>query len=135
MASRQSLRLLGMGPERQPFQDKCFICRLNLDIASILRCHVMSCCGKFLHKRCFQKACETSFQYGYCRLMPDEDSNSTESVHDEFRANEMLDDSNKNPVWNKPPKLQGPTLIKRAITAIADLRGSAAAHNLCQHGT
>ena len=130
MATRQSLRLLGMGPELQPFQDKCFICRLDLDIASITRCHVMPCCGKFLHKRCFKKAHETSFQCGHCRILnEDQNSNSTESVENELSANERLDDSDENPVWVTPPELRGPTLIERARNAIADLRSSAFAHS------
>ena len=114
MASRQSLRLLGMGPELQPFRDKCFICQLDLDIQSIKRCQVMPCCGKFLHKRCFRKARETSFQCGHCSIVDEEqDSNSTESVE-----NEMLDDSDENPVWVTPPELHGPTLIERAKTPL-----------------
>ena len=114
MPTRQSLRLLGMGPELQPFQDKCFICQLDLDIQSIKRCQVMSCCGKFLHKRCFRKARETSFQCGHCSIVGEEqDSNSTESVE-----NEMLDDSDENPVWVTPPELHGPTLIERAKTPL-----------------
>ena len=135
MASRQSLRLLGMGPELQLYRDKCFICLLDLDIASVLRCHVMPCCGKFLHKRCFQKARETSFQCGHCRLMPDEDSNTTNSAHEELRANETLEESDENPVWVTPPELRGPTLIERARNAIADLRNSAFAHSIHQLST
>ena len=137
MASRQSLRLVGMGPKLQAFHDKCFICLLDLDIASVLRCHVMPCCGKFIHKRCFQKARETSFQCGHCRLTPNED---TDTDTEQLRANELLDESDENtpprpagPVWNTPPELQGPTVIERARTAIADLRGSSAAHNLHHH--
>ena len=94
MATRQSLRLLGMGPELQPFHDKCFICQLDLDIQSIKRCHVMPCCGKFLHKRCHKKARETSFQCGHCRVLGDDDtSNSTESIDVELVAGEALQDS------------------------------------------
>ena len=94
MATRQSLRLLGIGPELPPFHDKCFTCQLDLDIQSIQRCHVMPCCGKFLHKRCFKKARETSFQCGHCRVVgDDETSNSTESVENELRADEALDES------------------------------------------
>ena len=141
MATRQSLRLLGMGPELQPFHDKCFICQLDLDIQSIKRCHVMPCCGKFLHKRCFQKARETSFQCGHCHVVGEEDetSNSTDSIENELRdvlrANETLDDSDENPVWVTPPELRGPTLIDRARNAIADLRSSAVAHSIHQPGT
>ena len=135
MASRQSLRLLGRKPELQLYRDKCFICLLDLDIASVLRCHVMPCCGKCLHKRCFQKARETSFQCGHCRLMHDEDSDTTNSAHEELRANETLEESDENPVWVTPPELRGPTLIERARTAIADLRSSAFAHSIHQPGT
>lgn len=137
MASRQSLRLLGRKPELQLYQDICFICLLDLDIASVLRCHVMPCCGKLIHKRCFQKARETSFQCGHCRLTPDEDTDT-----DELRADESLDESDDNipprppgPVWVTPPELRGPTLIERARTAIADLRSSAFAHSIHQPGT
>ena len=136
MVTRQSLRLLGIGPEVQLFQDKCFICRLDLDIASVTRCHVMPCCGKFLHKRCFRKARETSFQCGHCRIVgDDETSNTTDSVEEELRTNETLEDSDDNPVWVTPPELQGPTLIERTRNAIADYRSSAIAHSLHQPGT
>ena len=111
MATRQSLRLLGMGPELQPFHDKCFVCRLDLDIESIKRCHVMPCCGKFLHKRCHKKARETSFQCGHCRVVgDDETSDSTVSIEEELRdilrANETLDDSDENSVWVTPRELR-----------------------------
>ena len=134
MATRQSLLLMGMGPELQPFQDKCFICQLDLDIHSIKRCHVMPCCGKFLHKRCFKKARETSFQCRHCRVVgEDETSNSTDSVEEELRTNETLDDSDENTInhsiWTPPPELRGPR------DAIADLRNSALAHSLHQLGT
>ena len=147
MASRQSLRLLGRKPELPLYRDKCFICLLDLDIASVLRCHVMPCCGKCLHKRCFQKTRETSFQCGHCRMPnqlamwppPDED---TDTDTNELRADEALDESDENipprpqgPVWNPPPELRGPTLIERARTAIADLRSSAFAHSIHQPGT
>ena len=136
MVSRQSLRLLGIGPELQAFHDKCFICRLDLDIGSIKRCHVMPCCGKFLHKRCHKKARETSFQCGHCRVVDDEDtSNSTESVDVELVADETLHDSDDSPVWVTPPELRGPTLIERARNAIADLRSSSLAHTIHQPGT
>ena len=136
MVTRQGLRLLGIGPEVQLFQDKCFICRLDLDIASVTRCHAMPCCGKFLHKRCFRKARETSFQCGHCRIAgDDETSNTTDSVEEELRTNETLDDSDENPVWVTPPELRGPTLIERARNAIADYRSSAMAHSLHQPGT
>ena len=140
MATRQSLPLLGMGPELQPFHDKCFICQSDIDIQSIKRCHVMPCCGKFLHKRCFRKARETSFQCGHCRVEGEgETSNSTDSIENELRdvlrANETLEDSDENPVWVTPPELHGPTLIERARNDIADLRSSGFAHSHHQPGT
>ena len=131
MACRQSLRLLGLGPEMPAFQDKCFICQSDLDIRSVLGCHMMPCCGKFIHQRCFRKARQTSFQCGHCRLMPDEDTSS----NDTLRANESLDESDENPVYVTPPELRGPTLIERARTAIADLRASSYAHTIHQRGT
>ena len=66
--------------------------------------------------------------------MPDEDTTS----NDTLRANESLDESSDdNPIWAyvTPPELRGPTQIERARTAIADLRSSAAAHNLHHAGT
>jgi len=116
-----------MGPELSPFQDKCFICLLDLDIQSILRCVAMPCCGKFLHRRCFRKAEENSFQCGHCRRY-DHDSDS----HDTLRADESMDDS---PVWQPPPELRGPTIIEMARNAIADLRSSGAAHEHHQPGS
>ena len=50
-----------------------------------------------------------------------------------FIANESWDELEENPVWSTPPRLQGPSVIERARTAIADLRGSSAAHNLHHH--
>lgn len=127
MVFRQSLRLLGMGPEMQPFQDKCFICQSDLDIHYIIRCQVMPCYGKFLHKRCFRKACHV--------VAKDQDNNSTESINDQLRANESLNDLDENAVSATPLKLRGPTLIERARNAITDLRSSATAHSLHQPGT
>jgi len=120
-----------MGPEMLPFQDKCFICLLDLDIQSILRCVAMPCCGKFLHRRCFRKAEENSFQCGHCRRC-DHDSDTTDSLENELRANETVDDS---PVWQPHPDFQGPTVIERARNAIADLRSSGAAHSHHQPGS
>ena len=113
------------------FQDKCFICQSELDIRSVLGCHRMSCCGKFIHHRCFHRAHQTSSQCGHCRLMPDEDTSS----NDTLRANESLDESDDNPVYVTPPELRGPTLIERARTAIADLRATSYAHRIHQHGS
>ena len=143
MASRQSLRLLGLGPELQPFQDKCFICRSDLDIALVMRCHVMPCCGKFIHKRCFRKARETSFQCGHCRVGgEDEDTDEAINVDDDddsreeqLRTNERLESSDDSPVWVTPPELRGPTQIERARNAITYFRNSALAHSLHQPGT
>ena len=129
MVRRRSLRLLGLEPEMLAFQDKCFICLSNLDIRSVLGCHRMSCCGKFIHHRCFHRAHQTSSQCGHCRLMPDEDSDDT------LLAEESLDESDDNPAYVTPPELRGPTQIERARTAIADLRATSYAHRIHQHGT
>ena len=131
MACRQSLRLMGLGPEMPAFHDKCFICQSDLDIRSVLGCHMMPCCGKFIHQRCFRKARQTSFQCGHCRLMPDEDTSS----NDTLRANESLDESDDGPAYVTPPELRGPTQIERARSAIADLRATSYAHTLHQRGT
>ena len=140
MARRQSLRLLGLGPEMPAFQDKCFICQLDLDIRSVLGCHMMPCCGKFIHHRCFHKAHQTSSQCGHCRLMPDEDTDSDDTL----RANESLDESDDGPTYVTPattpayvtrPELWGPMRIERARTAIADLRATSYAHRIHQSGT
>ena len=107
MASRpKSQRLQGMGPEVHLFQDKCFICLLDIDIQSIPRCHAMPCFGKFLHQRCFEKVNQTSFQCGHCLFLGDNDSNTTYSVDEPLRANEELGDS---PIWQPPEELRGPT--------------------------
>jgi len=135
MASRQSLRLQDMGPELSLFKDLCFICLLELDIQSVVRCRVMPCCGKFLHKRCFKKANEQSFQCGHCRRPSLDDSNDTISVDDDLRANEHLADSPDNPpIWVLPPDLAGPAPLERARNAISDHRASAMAHTLHQEG-
>ena len=140
MARRHSLRLLGLPPEMPAFQDKCFICQSDLDIRSVLGCHMMPCCGKFIHHRCFHRAHQTSSQCGHCRLMPDEDTSSDDTL----RANESLDESDDNPTYVTPettpayvtpPKLRGPTQIERARTAIADLRATSYAHTIHQQGS
>ena len=83
-----------------------------------------------------KKPGEISFQCGHCRILnEDQNSNSTESVENELRANETLEDSDENPVWVTSPELRGPTLIERARNAIADLRSSAFAHSHHQSGT
>ena len=136
MAVRQSLRLHGLGPELQTYRDHCFICLLDLDVGSILRCQPMPCCGKLLHKRCFRKATANSFQCGHCRrIIPEDNNDSTDTL----QTNEtMEDDSNSeedSPIWQPPEEIQSPTLIERARTAIADLRASAAAHSHHQPGS
>ena len=126
-----------MGPELSPFKDACFICLLELDIQSITRCRVMSCCGKFLHKRCFKKANERSFQCGHCRRPCLDDSNDTVSVDDhDLRANEQFAVSPDNPpIWRLPAELEGITPLEHARNAIADTRASAMAHNIHQEGS
>ena len=132
MAVRQSLRLHGLGPELQTYRDHCFICLLDLDVGSILRCQPMPCCGKLLHKRCFRKATANSFQCGHCRRIIPEDSNDST---DTLQTNETMEDNSHleddYPIWQPPEEIQGPTLIERARTAIADLR--AWGKNLSQH--
>ena len=87
----------------------------------------MPCCGKFVHKRCFTKACENSIQCEHCRV-------ETNDSEDTIRANESLAESedDDDPIWRLPAELQGPTRIERARNAIALLRASAMAHDL--HG-
>ena len=83
-----------------------------------------------------KKARETSFQCGHCRVIGEnENSNSTDSMDEELRTNETLDESDENPVWVTPPELRRPTLIERARNAIADLGSSAVAHSIHQPGT
>ena len=55
MASRHSRRLQGLGPEHLAYEDRCFICLLDLEVHSLKRCQATPCCGKFVHKRCFAK--------------------------------------------------------------------------------
>ena len=131
MIRRRSSRLLGLPPDMPAFQDKCFICQSDLDIRSVLGCHRMPCCGKFIHHRCFRRAHQTSSQCGHCRLMPDEDTSSDDTL----RANESLDESDDNPAYVTPPELRGPTQIERARTAIADLRATSYAHRIHQRGS
>ena len=135
MTSRHSRRLRGMKPEHLAFEDRCFICLLDLEVQSLKRCRPMPCCGKFVHKRCFTKARENSYQCGHCRVAT-QDSDDTLSVDstEALRADESLPESEDedDPIWRMPPELQGPTRIERARTAIANLRASAMAHNV--HG-
>ena len=68
-------------------------------------------------------------------LVYERENCSTDSVEEELRTNETLDDSDDNPVWVAPPELRGPTLIERARNAIADYRSSAITHSIHQPGT
>ena len=54
VASRKSLRLPGMKPELETFEDESFIWPLNIDVENLNSCHPMPCWGKFLHKHCFE---------------------------------------------------------------------------------
>jgi len=129
MAVRQSLWLHGLGPEVQAYRDQCFICQLDLDVGSILRCPPMPCCGKLLHKRCSRKARANSFECGHCRIIREDSNGSTDTL----RTDEAMEDD--SPVWQPPEELRGPTLIERARTVIADLRASAFAHSHHQPGS
>ena len=133
MTSRHSRRLQGLAPEHQTFQDRCFICLLDLEVQSLKRCRPMPCCGKFVHKRCFTKARKNSNQCGHCRVET-LDSDDTLSVNstEALRADESLPESedNDDPIWRMPHKLRGPTRIERARNAIALCRVSARAHNV-----
>ena len=133
MTSRHSRRLQGLGPEHLAFEDRCFICLLDLEVQSFKRCQATPCCGKFVHKRCFAKARENSYQCGHCRRveMPDSDDTLSVDSNEALRANESLPESeDDDPIWQMPAELQGPTRIERARNAIANLRASAMAHNL-----
>ena len=43
-----------MKPELELCKDKSFICPLNIDVGNLNSCHPVPCCGKFLHKHCFE---------------------------------------------------------------------------------
>ena len=120
MTSRHSRRLQGLGPEHLAYEDRCFICLLDLEVHSLKRCQATPCCGKFVHKRCFAKARENSYQCGHCRRvnMPDsEDTLSTE------------DDDDDDPIWRMVHEVRDTTRIERARNAIARWRASARALN------
>ena len=110
MASRHSRCL--QGPEHLAYEDRCFICLLDLEVHSLKRCQATPCCGKFVHKRCFAKARENSDQCGQCRRvdMPDsEDTHSTEALRAE-------DDD--DPIWRMPAELRGPTRHRQSSDAM-----------------
>ena len=112
MTSRHSRRLQGVGPEHLAYEDRCFICLLDLEVQSLKRCQATPCCGKFVHKRCFAKARENSHQCGHCRRvdMPDsEDTLSTEALRAE-------DDD--DPIWRMPAELRGPTRHRQSSDAM-----------------
>ena len=68
MEVRRSRRLLGLTSEVDEFKDKCFICQGDLAIDSLTRCRAKTCCcGKFLHKRCFQQELQYSDKCGHCK--------------------------------------------------------------------
>ena len=110
MASRHSRRLQGLGPEHLAYEDRCFICLLDLEVHSLKRCQAAPCCGKFVHKRCFAKARENSDQCGHCRRDDIPDSNDTLST-EALRADESLPESedDDDPIWRMPAELRGPT--------------------------
>ena len=133
MASRHSRRLQGLGPEHLAYEDRCFICLLDLEVQSLKRCQATPCCGKFVHKRCFAKARENSNQCGHCRRVDTPDSDDTLSLDSEaLRADESLPESedDDDPIWQMAHELRGPTRIERGRNAIALWRHSARAHNL-----
>ena len=134
MASTYNRRLQGLEPEHLEFGDRCFICLLDLEVQSLKRCQATSCCGKFVHKRCFAKARENSDQCGHCRRVEMPDSEDTLSVDstEALRADESLPESedDDDPIWRMPAELRGPTRIARGRNAIALWRHSARAHNL-----
>ena len=107
-----------MTPEHLAFEDRCFICLLDLEVQSLKRCQVMPCCGKFVHKRCFAKAHKNSHECGHCRRVEIPDSDDTLSVDstEALRANESLPESedDDDPIWRMPVELQGPTRIEQA---------------------
>ena len=66
MEVRRSRRPLGLTSEVDEFKDKCFICQGDLAIDSLTRCRAKTyCCGKFLHKRCFQQELKYSDKCGH----------------------------------------------------------------------
>ena len=94
MASKHSRRLQGLGPEHQAFQDRRFICQLDLEVHSLNRCQATPCCGKFVHKRCFVKARENSIQCGHCRVEThDPDNTLSVDSTEALRADESLAES------------------------------------------
>ena len=76
----------------------------------------MPCCGKFVHKRCFAKARENSYQCGHCRRveMPDSDDTLSVDSTEALRADESLpeDEDDDDPIWRMPTELRGPTRIE-----------------------
>ena len=134
MASRHSRRLQGLEPEHLEFGDRCFICLLDLEVQSLKRCQAMPCCGKFVHKHCFAKAREDSYQCGHCRRveMPESDDTLSFDSNEALRADESLHESedDDDPIWRMAHELRGPTRIERGRNAIALWRHSARAHNL-----
>ena len=66
MTLRRSLRLQGLAPEFDVFQDRCFVCLLWLDIDNLLQATRLECCGKFLHKRCAEMLSGTR-TCGHCK--------------------------------------------------------------------
>ena len=134
MASRHSRRLQGLGPEHLAYEDRCFICLLDLEVQSLKRCQATPCCGKFVHKRCFVKARENSYQCGHCHRveMPNSDDDTLSIDSEALRADESLPESedDDDPIWRMAHELRGPTRIERGRNAIALWRHSARAHNL-----
>ena len=53
VASRKSFCLRGRKPKMEVFQDKCFICLLNIDVGNLKPCRLLPLCGKFLKQTPF----------------------------------------------------------------------------------
>ena len=122
MTSRHSRRLQGLGPEHLAYEDRCFICLLDLEVHSLKRCQPMPCCGKFVHKRCFTQARENSDQCGHCRRvdMPDSDDTLSVDSTDALRADKSLpeDDDDDDPIWRMLAELRGPTRHRQSSDAM-----------------
>ena len=109
MTSRHSRRLQGLAPEHLAYEDRCFICLLDLEVQSLKRCQATPCCGKFVHKRCFAKARENSHQCGHFRRVDMPDSEDTLSTED---------DDDDDPIWRMPAELRGPTRHRQSSDAM-----------------
>ena len=104
MASRHSRRLQGLGPEHLAYEDRCFICLLDLEVQSLKRCQATcpvagnSCTNVVLPK---PAKTVTNADTVAATTWPDSDDTLSLDSTEALRADESLPESedDDDPIW------------------------------------